>query len=142
MRFSATVGRAPVAQAEIPRDNETSSIQIRGMYPEVERVNVPRRSFTHLGHGPFGHQESLTNRAIARITKKLTDMGFSENAYPTLQEKIKAEMPSSGTTISKEAEDDVVTTLLEELLAPTSSRPNVASGSGQRDVDMGEEAWH
>lgn len=68
-------------------------------------------------------------------------MGFSENAYPTLQEKIKAQMPSSGTTISKEAEDDVVTTLLEELLAPTSSKPNVASGSGQRDVDM-TEAWH
>ena len=66
-------------------------------------------------------------------------MGFSGNAYPTLQEKIKAQMPPSGTTISKEAEDDVVTTLLEELLAPTSSRSNVASGSGQRDM---AEAWH
>lgn len=65
-------------------------------------------------------------------------MGFSESAYPTLQEKIKAQMPPIGTTISKEVEDDVVTTLLEELLAPTS---NVASGSGQRDVDMAE-AWH
>ena len=49
-------------------------------------------------------------------------MGFSENAYFMLQEKIKARMPPSGTTISKEAEDDVVTTLLEELLAPTSRR--------------------
>jgi hypothetical protein len=68
-------------------------------------------------------------------------MGFSENAYPTLQEEIKAQMPPIGTTISKEAEDDVVTTLLEELLAPTSSRANLASGSGQRDVDMAE-AWH
>ena len=68
-------------------------------------------------------------------------MGFSGNAYPTLQEKIKAQMPPSGTTISKEAEDEVVTSLLEELLAPTSSKLNVASGSGQRDVDM-MEAWH
>lgn len=67
-------------------------------------------------------------------------MGFSENAYPTLPEKIKAQMPPNGTTISKEAEDDVVTTLLEEFLAPTSSRPNVASGSGWRDVDM-TEGW-
>ena len=46
-------------------------------------------------------------------------MGFLENAYPTLQEKIKAQIPPSG-TINKEAEDDVVNTLLEELLAPTS----------------------
>ena len=48
-------------------------------------------------------------------------MGFSENVYPTLQEKIKAQMPPSG-TIDKEAEDDVVNTVLEELLAPTSRR--------------------
>lgn len=57
-------------------------------------------------------------------------MGFSENAYPTLSEKIKAQIPPDG-AISKEDEDDVVTTLLEELLATTSLRPNIASGSGQ-----------
>jgi hypothetical protein len=45
------------------------------MYPEVERVSVPRRSHTHLGHGPF-RQEDLTTRAIARITKKLVDVGY------------------------------------------------------------------
>lgn len=60
-------------------------------------------------------------------------MGFSENAYPGLPDMIKAEMPPNG-IISKEAEDDVVTTLLEELLVTSSARPNVASGSGQRDV--------
>jgi len=68
-------------------------------------------------------------------------MGFSENAYPALPEKIKAQMPLNGANISKEAEDDVVTTLLEELLVTGSPRPNVASGSGQRDIDMAE-AWH
>lgn len=67
-------------------------------------------------------------------------MGFSENAYPALPEKIKAQMPM-GATITREAEDDVVTTLLEELLTSTSPVPNVASGSGQKDVDMAE-AWH
>jgi hypothetical protein len=46
------------------------------MYPEVEKVSVPRRSHTHLGHGPFRHQEGLTTRAIARITKKLADVGY------------------------------------------------------------------
>ena len=62
-------------------------------------------------------------------------MGFSENAYPELPQKIKAQMPVGGAIISKEAEDDVVTTLLEELLASTSARPNV----GQKDVDM--DGW-
>ena len=68
-------------------------------------------------------------------------MGFSENAYPALPEKIKAQMPLKGAIISKETEDDIVTTLLEELLASTSPRPNVASGSGQQDVDMAG-VWH
>jgi len=136
---------APVAQTEILGEREMVLDRTQqDVYPEVERLNVPRRSNTHLGHGPFRHldrkPEDLTSRVIIRITKKLSDMGFSENAYPTLPEKIKDHMPLNG-VISKEAEDDVVTTLLEELLATTSPRPNVASGSGQRDVDMGE-AWH
>jgi hypothetical protein len=69
-------GSTPVAQAEIPRDNETSSIQFMGMYPDVERVGVPRRSHTHLGHGPFQRPEDLTTRAITRITRKLADVGY------------------------------------------------------------------
>jgi len=139
---------APVAQAGRPRERERSSVQYQGMYPELERVSVPRRSNTHLGHGSFRlldtKMEDLTTRAVARITKKLSDMGFSENAYPALPEKIKAQMPSNGAIISKEEEDNIVTTLLEELLASTSRSPrpnNVASGSGQKDVDMAE-AWH
>jgi hypothetical protein len=67
---------APVAQAEIPRGNETSSIQLPSMYPEVERVSVPRRTHTHVGHGAFRREEDLTTRAIARITRKLVDVGY------------------------------------------------------------------
>ena len=70
------VGSAPVAQAGTPKKNETSSIQLQGMYSEAEKVSIPRRSHTHLGHGPFRHQEGLTTRAIARITKKLADVGY------------------------------------------------------------------
>ena len=70
------VGSTPVAHTEVPRDNETSSIRFLGMYPEVERVSVPRRSHTHLGHGPFRRQEDLTTRAVARITRKLADVGY------------------------------------------------------------------
>jgi len=61
-------------------------------------------------------------------------MGFSENLHPSLPDKIKAQMPS-GTGISKEGEDDVVTTLLEELLA-MSPRTPVPSGSGRKDNDL------
>ena len=72
---------APVAETENPRVHETSSIQFQGTYPELERVGVPRRSNTHLGHGPFRHfdntkMEDLRTRAIARITKKLADVSY------------------------------------------------------------------
>lgn len=56
-------------------------------------------------------------------------MGFSENTYPDLPAKIKAQMPATG-AITKEGEDDAVTTLLEELLA-RSTRSPVASGSNR-----------
>lgn len=54
-------------------------------------------------------------------------MGFSETSFPDLPGKIKIAMPVNG-IISKEREDDVVTTLLEEMLA-RSGRSPVASGS-------------
>ena len=66
-----------MAQAE---EHEMSSIQFQNMYPGVERVDVPRRSNTHLGHGPFQHldkePEDLTIRAMIRIAKKLSDVGY------------------------------------------------------------------
>lgn len=66
-------------------------------------------------------------------------MGFTENAYPDLPGKIKEQMPSSG-VVSKEAEDDMVTTLLEELLA-ISPRPPAPSGSNAKDTTI-PGAWH
>ena len=68
------VGSTPVTHAEIPRDNETSSIQLQGMYLEVERASAPRRH-THSGHRSFRCQD-LTTRAVARITRKLADVGY------------------------------------------------------------------
>ena len=72
------IGSAPVAQAEIPKERETLSTQFQGMHPKLEGASVPRRSNTHLGHGPFRHfkVDDLTTRAIARITKKLSDVGY------------------------------------------------------------------
>lgn len=63
-------------------------------------------------------------------------MGFTENAYPDLPSKIKAQIPASG-VVSKDAEDDIVTTMLEELLA-MSPKPS-AFASGDRDIPG---AWH
>jgi Wiskott-Aldrich syndrome protein len=64
-------------------------------------------------------------------------MGFTDNAYPELPGKIKAQMPPSG-VVSKDTEDDIVTTLLEELLA-MSPRPH--SGSNAKDKSI-PGAWH
>lgn len=66
-------------------------------------------------------------------------MGFTENAYPDLPSKTKKQMPPSG-FLTKEDEDDIVTNLLEELLA-LSPKPAVASGSGFGGRDI-PGAWH
>jgi hypothetical protein len=65
-------------------------------------------------------------------------MGFTENAYPELPSKIRAQMPTSG-VVSKDGEDDIVTTLLEELLATSPKPPANTFGPGDRDVPG---AWH
>jgi len=75
-------GSSPVAQAENSvGEHETLSIQFQNTNPGVERVGVPRRNNTHLGHGPFRHHdkkpEDLTTRAMIRIAKKLSDVGYA-----------------------------------------------------------------
>lgn len=68
-------------------------------------------------------------------------MGFTENAFPTLPTRIR-ELLAAKKPASKEGEDDVVTTLLEELLA-ASPRPPNASGSGLRpERENIPGAWH
>ncbi|KAF5385092.1 hypothetical protein D9615_001274 [Tricholomella constricta] len=100
---------------------------------EVVSVN---RHYTNFGHDSskrHGHdQGDLKSRAVHRITKRLADMGFTENAYPDLPSKIKIELPSDG-FVTKEGEDNIVTTLLEELLT-MSPKPPMASGSGSREI--------
>lgn len=66
-------------------------------------------------------------------------MGFTENAYPTLPTRVRELLPANK-PLTKDNEDDVVTTLLEELLA-TSPKP-VPSGSGPREDRDIPGAWH
>jgi len=58
-------------------------------------------------------------------------MGFTENFYPDLRQKIKDHLPIDGVI----SEDDIVTALLEAMLTESS----VASGSGGNDIPGG---WH
>jgi Wiskott-Aldrich syndrome protein len=67
-------------------------------------------------------------------------MGFTENAYPTLPSRIK-DLLDANKPSTKDGEDDIVTTLLEELLAMT-PQPSPASGSGPRDDKNIPGAWH
>ncbi|KIY67190.1 hypothetical protein CYLTODRAFT_490825 [Cylindrobasidium torrendii FP15055 ss-10] len=79
----------------------------RGRYPQFDNY-MPRRSNTHTG---LVHPR---DRAIGRITRKLADMGFSESAHPNMTRTIRAHIPESG-DVSREAEDNIVTTFIEEL---------------------------
>ncbi|KAJ8702243.1 hypothetical protein PTI98_000980 [Pleurotus ostreatus] len=108
-----------------------------GGFPEFEMYNVPKRHNTHLGHShrrgassvsrPGPSAENTRERALAHMTKRLADMGFTESAYPSLPAKIRANMPEIG-PVTKEKEDDIVTTLLEDMLA-MSPKPPKGPGS-------------
>ena len=67
-----------MAHTEILGERKVLPNEFQDVYPEVERVNVPRRSNTHVGHGPFRHfdkkPEDLTTRVMNRIAKKLSDV--------------------------------------------------------------------
>jgi len=66
-------------------------------------------------------------------------MGFTENAYPTLPTRIK-DLLDVNKPVTKDGEDDIVTTLLEELLA-TAPQPSPASRSGPRNDKNIPGAW-
>lgn len=70
----------------------------------------------------------------------MPQMGFTDNAYPSLPSKIKAQMPPSG-VIVKDTEDDIVTTLLEELLALSPKPPPASTSRLAKDRDI-PGAWH
>ncbi len=63
-------------------------------------------------------------------------MGFTEKAHPDLPQKIKQLVPLDG-AIVKDREDDIVTTLLEAMLASPKSPGPIASASGSRDIPGG-----
>ncbi|KAG5341588.1 hypothetical protein C0989_009069 [Termitomyces sp. Mn162] len=119
------------------------AVQGTNSRPTHEEVVTIRRHNTHLGHGHsrrHGHgpeNNDLRTRTVNRIAKRLADMGFSESTHPDLPSKIQAQLPFDG-VVRNDSEDDIVTTLLEDLLALSPTSP-VASGSGAREIPG---AWY
>ena len=48
-------------------------------------------------------------------------MGFDEATYPTMRTVVESHLPSDGTRITKEVEDDVMSEVLEKLLETSGS---------------------
>ncbi|KAJ6503378.1 hypothetical protein C8R47DRAFT_1210636 [Mycena vitilis] len=106
-------------------------------YPPLEMYSVPHRSKTYHGRPTRRHNhedvpETASERTINRITKRLAAMGITDKAHPSLPAKIKEQLPAEG-TISEETENNIVSTLVEELLF-MSPKP-AASGSGLREAE-------
>ncbi|KAH7927282.1 hypothetical protein BV22DRAFT_1111210 [Leucogyrophana mollusca] len=106
----------------------------RGPYPQLEMFSVPRHQRSNTtGHAPRrGLHESRENRSLSRITRKLSDMGFTDSAYPTLSTKVMDQL-ASHPSASRDVEDEIVTNLIEELLT-TNPQPG-----SSRDIPG---AWH
>ncbi|KAJ7631061.1 hypothetical protein FB45DRAFT_1058943 [Roridomyces roridus] len=112
-------------------------------YPQLEMYSVPHRHNTYHGHPSRRHYsqdmapESSTDRAVHRITRRLAAMGITDKAHPTLPSKIKEQLPDG--PLSDEAENNIVSTLVEELVFISSPKP-VASGSGLHNDEV-PGAW-
>ncbi|KAF7971397.1 hypothetical protein HWV62_21236 [Athelia sp. TMB] len=110
----------------------------RGPYPELEMVSVPgpHRAATHRRTASSQEQEAQSMR---RITRRIADMGFTEMNFPLLPGRIRDLLTSNKPT-TKEAEDDVVTTLLEEMLAAPQPSTSAAAVRPNRENVPG--AWN
>ncbi|EIW87024.1 hypothetical protein CONPUDRAFT_79208 [Coniophora puteana RWD-64-598 SS2] len=118
----------------------------RGVWPGYEMISVPRRNHT-IGHASARSARSFESpeaRSMNRITRKLADMGFTESAHPDLKARVKKHMPAEGAP-AKDAEDDIVTNLIEELLG-ASPNPRASTSTLPRASTLGNEslpgAWN
>ncbi|EIN13959.1 hypothetical protein PUNSTDRAFT_95398 [Punctularia strigosozonata HHB-11173 SS5] len=113
----------------------------RGPYPQLEIFGVggsrkePGTAFAgpsrrHVSD-PSGPSESTITKSTRRISRKLADMGFTDDKYPRIKSLMGSHVrPDS--MLSRTEEDEIVTKMLEEILSfspkgtngtPTASRP-------------------
>jgi hypothetical protein len=139
----------------------------RGSFPHLEVVSVSKDSPKPSPHqrtlsqsqrplvkkavtppqptaGPSGINRDGLNgrqRSLHRITKKLADMGFTPTSYSSLPAKIESQVgPVAPAT--KDEEDNVVTSVLEELLnmSPQSSATPVPSRAERRQSKIDDSS--
>ncbi|KAL4241726.1 hypothetical protein ABKN59_000789 [Abortiporus biennis] len=121
----------------IPRDSASSTpprpvlvSNARGPYPQLEMHSVPRRHHTIQGLtrrredylGPL----DATGRTADAVKKRLEDMGFSASLYPTINTKISKRVSAtfeSNQDISKDAEDTIVSDVVDDLLQQSPTPP-------------------
>ncbi|KAF5388558.1 hypothetical protein D9757_004673 [Collybiopsis confluens] len=148
----------PVAPSKTQTTPQSQIVSnARGSFPQFELggplSSTPRRSHTLPAHAhthgrgggrtlrrnsgmvaapvTSNNPGELGDKSIARIQKKLADMGFTPSAHPDLPSRIRTAVTDAKHALSREQEDDVVTSLLEELVMRTKTPMATApAGSG------------
>lgn len=83
----------------------------------------------------YSHKHFTILLILLILMLALPQMGFTANVYPSLPRKVN-DLMAAFKPRTKDQEDDIVTTLLEELLA-LSPKPTPVPGSGTRkDLDL------
>ncbi|OJA19578.1 putative protein 10 [Rhizopogon vesiculosus] len=125
----APAGGPPVSRPATPIEPQVHIVSnARGPYPQLEMFSVPRRSHT-IGHSQrrgLGLHEERETRSMQRIMRKLSEMGFTEGTCPKLNVKV-TEQILANPPITKDAEDDIVTNLIEELIPSKPAHPRASS---------------
>ena len=110
----------------------------RGRFPQLEMFNVPRTPTKQRGDDKVEHVDTVMERlevvcCILHLTIRRRrgrhvhlQMGFDEVTYPTMRTVVESHLPADGSKITKGAEDDVMSEVLEQLLETS------GSGSGKQ----------
>ncbi|KAH9065805.1 hypothetical protein EDB87DRAFT_1532315, partial [Lactarius vividus] len=86
----------------------------RGNFPQLEMVNLPRSPTKQRMDRTYHEGDKAWH--VDTVVGRLEGMGFHEATYPTLRTVVESHLPSDGTRITKEVEDDVMSEVLERLL--------------------------
>ncbi|KAH9004080.1 hypothetical protein EDB86DRAFT_3072420 [Lactarius hatsudake] len=91
----------------------------RGKFPQLEMVNLPRSPTKQRVDRTYHEGDKAWH--VDTVVGRLEGMGFHEATYPTLRTVVESHLPSDGTRITKEVEDDVMSEVLERLLETSGS---------------------
>lgn len=130
----AEASRRPYPSSMAPAPLRQIISNARGRFPQLEMLNVPRTPTKQRGDDKVQHVDTVMERlevvsCILHLTIRRRrgrhvhlQMGFHEATFPTMRTVIESHLPTDGSKITKNVEDDVMSEVLENLLE--------ASGSG------------